>query len=361
LFQDESAMSLSVRANTYVIAFFDCCRIPLKPIQHKGISNSEPEFNKKIEGQLYTIFAADSNSSAITIGEAENSVVTGSLLKHLRETPYRLYNFPISLDSWPEKQGRASTVDKRRMIVHLINSTVPVELVQHAERLTLDMKKVTQYSDRFHSYDGNRDGFLTKEEIIEGLKKDKPLLSLDDIFTAFCKFDTREKGQLDLLQFTDLMDGLERKLSQSASNLRASNSDEGEIVQMGRMDPAELSQKSINELKQILQERDVDYSHCIEKSELIYLVIKSNDMKTSQTSPHPKRFHYLSRKSSLFGILDHYSRETLEEAEKDYNNTSSLFATIIWDAESQVVVKSYGRQSVVDELVAYATATCRTK
>jgi hypothetical protein len=95
---EEVARKISKFSNTYVVGFFDCCRIPVSV--EKGLSEPTRVF-EPVNGQCYLMFASPPNQTALAFQDKHLSMATDSFLNFITKTKKP---FPFCLDDW-DQQG----------------------------------------------------------------------------------------------------------------------------------------------------------------------------------------------------------------------------------------------------------------
>jgi len=103
---DQMAKSLSAKANTFVIAFFDCCR---QVVHSKGASPSQTASSVSTRGQLVTIYGSPPREKAMSFGTQQLSIATKEFLDLMRSNQPNT-TFRLSLFNWPMKAEKGIQV-----------------------------------------------------------------------------------------------------------------------------------------------------------------------------------------------------------------------------------------------------------
>jgi len=112
---ESMARQLAVRAETYVIAFFDCCR---QVDETKKEENAAP-VQLPSTGQLYTIYASAPTGKATSLRSSELSVATESFLKLMRDKQVSM-EFRQQMMNWDAKSRIGIEItDKTSLSLHL--------------------------------------------------------------------------------------------------------------------------------------------------------------------------------------------------------------------------------------------------
>jgi len=95
---DQMVKALAMKANTFVIAFFDCCR---EVVQHKGGSTTT-QVRTSIPGQFVTIYATPLHDKAMSLQSRKLSFATEAFLDLMRSNGPQT-TFRLSFLDWPMK------------------------------------------------------------------------------------------------------------------------------------------------------------------------------------------------------------------------------------------------------------------